>query len=374
MKRGSMLLAAVLVALLMAWLAARTSLYTVSERETAVILEFGRPVASRTEPGLYVKMPFIQEVHTLPKTLRFWSGTGDDTLEDLPTADGKKIDVDVWAVWRITDPVQFVEVLRTVENGESRVKQFVRSVARDTITGYSLAEVVRSTDRKLTYTLLDDADFDAADAGAPDMLAEVQEELSRGATEKIEMGRKKIVDEIKAAVQERLADKESHGRPAVAGETGRGIELVDLGLSRIDFVPEVREAAFNRQIALMESIAARYTNEGERRRQEILNRTQAEVRRIEGEGQQEANVLRGKVDAEITDAYAAAMDEAGEYFFFYRTLEAYSTALSGRTRLILTTDSELFRLLKGADALPEVSEAAAVREAELETAGRAEGE
>lgn len=372
MTRGRWLLGIALVALLLGWLAARTSLYTVSERETAVILQFGRPVASRTEPGLYAKLPFIQEVHTLPKTLRFWSGTGADTLEDLPTADGKKIDVDVWAVWRITDPVQFVEVLRTVENGESRVKQFVRSVARDTITSYSLAEVVRSTDRELTYTLLDDADFDAADEGAPDMLAEVQAELSRGAAEKIDVGRKKIVDEIKAAVQERLADRGSHGRPAVAGETGRGIELVDLGISRIDFVPEVREAAFNRQIALMESIAARYTNEGERRRQEILNRTQAEVRRIEGEGQQAANVLRGKVDAEITDAYAAAMEEAGEYYFFYRTLETYTAALSGRTRLILTTDSELFRLLKSADALPGASGVEAVREAGLESAGQEE--
>ena len=348
MTRGRWLLGIAIAALLLGWLAARTSLYTVSERETAVILQFGRPVASRTEPGLYAKVPFIQEVHTLPKTLRFWSGTGADTLEDLPTADGKKIDVDVWAVWRITDPVQFVEVLRTVENGESRVKQFVRSVARDTMTGYSLAEVVRSTDRKLTYTLLDDAAFESDDAGAPDMLAEVQQELSQGAAEKIEVGRKKIVDEIKDAVQERLADK----------ETGRGIELVDLGISRIDFVPEVREAAFNRQIALMESIAARYTNEGERRGQEILNRTQAEVRRIEGEGQQEANVIRGKVDAEITEAYATAMEEAGEYYFFYRTLETYKVALSGRTRLILTTDSELFRLLKSADALPEVGEAA----------------
>ena len=121
---------------------------------------------------------------------------------------------------------------------------------------------------------------------------------------------------------------------------------MDLGISRIDFVPSVREAAFNRQIALMESIAARYTNEGERTRQEILNRTEAEVKRIEGEGMQDASITRGRVDAEITEAYARAIEQTGDFYFFYRTLEAYTTALQGKTRLIMTTDSAMFRMLK----------------------------
>ena len=150
------LIIAVLVglALVLAVPLASRVLYTVNERELAVLLQFGQPVASRTEPGLYFKLPMVQEVMRLPKTLQVWHGTGQrEKLVDVPTADGKKIEVTVWAVWRITDPAQFVRTLREVTNAESRVKEFVRSTARDTITTTNLAEIVRSTDRKMTYTL-----------------------------------------------------------------------------------------------------------------------------------------------------------------------------------------------------------------------------
>ena len=78
-------------------------LYIVNERELAVILQFGEPVASRVEPGLYVKTPLVQEVLRLPKTLQIWHGTqAQEKLVDVPTADGKKIEATVWAAWRIT--------------------------------------------------------------------------------------------------------------------------------------------------------------------------------------------------------------------------------------------------------------------------------
>src|SRR5262249_7832935 len=129
-------------------------LYTVNGRERPALLQFGQPVASQTQPGLYFKLPVIQEVMRLPKTYQVWHGTSqDEKLVDVPTADGKKVEVTVWAVWKITDPVQFVRTLRTVPNAESRVKEFVRSTARDTITTLNLAEIVRSTNRKMTYTL-----------------------------------------------------------------------------------------------------------------------------------------------------------------------------------------------------------------------------
>src|SRR6516165_7901428 len=142
------------LALVLAVPLAESVLYTVTERELAVLLQFGEPVAERTKPGLYFKLPMIQEVMRLPKTLQVWHGTSqDEKLVDVPTADGKKVEVTVWAVWRITDPAQFVQTLRTVNNAESRVKEFVRSTARDTITTHKLAESVRSTNRKMTYTL-----------------------------------------------------------------------------------------------------------------------------------------------------------------------------------------------------------------------------
>jgi membrane protease subunit HflC len=339
------------LALVLAVPLAESVFYTVSERELAVLLQFGQPVATRTQPGLYFKLPMIQEVMRLPKTLQVWHGTAqDEKLVDVPTADGKKVEVTVWAVWKITDPALFVRTLRTVPNAESRVKEFVRSTARDTITTNKLAEIVRSTNRKMTYTLGLPPEM-VARAGEPGKKAADGEPdqaildfiVPPEAKESVLLGRLKITDQIKQNAQHALA-QDGQGQA-----TGRGIELVDVGLSRIEFVPQVREAAFDRAISLMEAIAVKTTSEGEQRKKEIINKTQAEVQKIEGQGKQEANILKGRVDAEIIDAYAKAIREAGEFYNFTRTLEIYKESLKGETRLILTTDSDLLRMMKTLD-------------------------
>lgn len=334
--------------------------YTVGEQELAVLLQFGRPVASRTQPGLYFKMPFVQEVLRLPKTLQVWHGVREaDRLVDVPTRDGKKVEVTVWAVWRITDPVLFVQTLRTVANAESRVKEFVRSTARDTITTHDLSEIVRSTNRSMTYTLGLPPEMLAGAGGAaatdgqkPPALEDLDFIVPPEARETVELGRQKIMDQIKESTQLALA---ADGQTGASAGQGRGIELVDVGLSRIEFVPQVREAAFNRAIALMESIAVKAISEGEQRKQEIINRAQAEVQKIEGEGKQEANVTRGKVEAEIIDAYAQAIREAGDFYRFSRNLEVIREALKDDTRLILTTDGSLLKLLKSFEPGPAAS-------------------
>jgi len=351
-------LAAVLgLALVLGVPAARSVCYVVNERELAVLLQFGEPVASRTKPGLYFKLPFIQEVLRLPKTLQVWHGDRQGKLVDVPTADGKKIEVTLWAVWRITDPALFVRTLRTLDNGESRVQAFVRSTARDTITTHNLAEIIRSTDRKMTYTLGLPPEAVAAAAREPgvpapagtpgrpaeDVGVDVPDFLlPPEARESVALGRLKIMDQIQETARKALA---ADGRDDDESQ-GRGIELVDVGISRIEFVPQVREAAFDRAISLMEAIAAKAIAEGEQRKKEIINRTEAEVQKIEGEGKQEANVIRGKVDAEVIDDYARAIRESGDFYNFSRTLEVYKQAFKSDTRLILTTDGELLRMIK----------------------------
>jgi membrane protease subunit HflC len=126
----------------------------------------------------------------------------------------------------------------------------------------------------------------------------------------------------------------------------------------------VREAAFDRLIAFMEAIASYHLNEGERRKQEILNRTEAEVQRILGEGREQSNRLRGEADAEIIDKYAKAIKETGEFYNFVRTLEAYREALAGQTRLILTTESQILRLLQELPPAEVTSDAAGEAEQE----------
>jgi membrane protease subunit HflC len=358
-------LVAIPVLVLVLILLARAALFTVDERELAVVLQFGQPMASYTEPGLKFKVPFVQEIRRLPKGLQFWSGTGAEALEDLPTADGKRIEVSAWAIWKITDPQQFVQVLRTVDNAQLRVATFVRGETRNVITSNDLAEVVRSSDRDLKYPLLTEL-LKLLQEARPEPAGPKKEQpgsapgegqppagegehglkewvLSQTATtQPLRVGRQKIVDQVKRKVQQALA--ENMGSEAGA----RGIELVDMGISRIDFVDRVREAAFDRQIARWESIAGFYRSQGEKQKRQILNRTAARVEEILGEGKQEATELRGDVEARIIDAYAKAINETGEFYNFIRTLEAYDKALGANTRLILTTDSELLKLLKQA--------------------------
>jgi len=330
--------AVVLVGLLL--VAVYSSIFTVNQRELAVVLEFGKLVKSIDEPGLYFKIPLIQEVRRLPRTRQFWASGSRDVLEALPTKDGKKVEVSVWAIWRITDPENFVKSMRTVENAEQQVLQRVRAGVRDVITTYELSEVVRSTDRELTYSFglsdIPEAITDPADS--PDDLATVVEQVE------IRVGREKILEEIRQRIVAQLSVGD--GQQA-EGSIDRGIELVDVGVSNIGFAPSVRLAAFARLEAFMDAIAARYENEGQQKKQEIINQTNAEVEEILGEGEEQSKRLRGEVEAEIIERYATAIRATGDFYNFQRTLEVYEAALDSNTRLILTTDSDLFRMLKG---------------------------
>jgi len=338
--------------LLLAIPIARSVLYIVNERELAVVLQFGEPVAERVEPGLYFKMPLIQEVRRLPKTYQFWEGTGpEEKLVDVTTSDSKKIESTMWAVWRITDPGTFVRTLRTVENAETRVKEFVRSTARDILTKNDLAEIVRSTNRELSLTLgLPETAITGEDQQA--MEETIEQAMAPEARQEITLGRKELMERIRKDAQAALgALRQDAEKATESSESARGIALVDVGLARVDFVPEVRNAAFDRLIALMEAIAVKNRSEGEQRKQEIINRAQAEAEAIRGEGSEQANILRGEVEAEIIRNYAQAISDSQGFYEFNRTLELYKNTLNdSRTRLVLGTGNPLLRLLVDSEA------------------------
>ena len=327
----------VVVGLLTAFVLVPSVLYVVDTRQQAVVLQFGKPVAERTSAGLYFKLPVVQKVEKLPSTKQFWGDNSFFALSDLPTKDDKKIEVIPWAIWRINQPTSFVQRLRTIENAEERVAQFTRGAIRDVITQYDLAELVRSTDRAL-YTSAGQVGGETSTD--PKEISEQTTEARR-VRMNIKHGRSVILEKIEAQCRASLAASDN------------GIELIDMGISQIEFVESVRRKTFDRWIAERQAVSAKNTNEGQRMKQEIVNQATAEVERIVGEGQQRANELRGEVDAEIIRRYAEAMNEVGEFYTFVRTLEAYEKALKSDTRLILTTDSELMRLLKELPAKPQ---------------------
>ena len=316
--------------------------YVVDRRELVVVKKFGRVVAQHTEPGFNLKIPIIHEVVRLPRREQFWGGTQNEEIPNLPTSDAFKVEVIPWAIWKITDPKSFVSVLVDTDQAELRVKQIVRGAVRDTITQFSLADLVRSTSRELSFSFRAEAsplegemlvEKGSSDQGDPTLDAPTS----------VTLGRKGIIDQIRTkAIRDLASETDESGG-------SRGIELVDVGIAKIDFVPTVREAAFNRLIALMNASASYHTNEGERLKQEIINRTSAEVQRIQGEGKQQNSQIKGGADADVIRMYAEAMEQVGEFYSFIRTLEAYKKSLTKNSRFILSTNNEFFRLLKSVD-------------------------
>ncbi len=311
--------------------------YIVDQREMAVVLQFGKPVRAATKPGLYFKIPFIESVRTLPATLQFWGDTDGELLPDLPTKDDKKIQLIPWAVWKVNDPIVFVTRLRTLENAEQRVAQFTRGAMRDVITQYELEDLVRSTNRELKTAQLDLSSVDAALDALPEGV-EIPHEKKKVSTHVV--GREAILDKINNEARNRLVDSTQ------AESQARGIELIDVGISSIDFVSSVRMKTFERWKAERDAISTRNVTEGERLKKEILNMTNAEVERIQGDGQRLASEIRGKADAEIIKRYADAISVTGDFFTFVRTLEAYEKSFSDKTQIVLTTDNAFLHQLQ----------------------------
>ncbi|HSL85098.1 MAG TPA: protease modulator HflC, partial [Thermoanaerobaculia bacterium] len=151
----------------------------------------------------------------------------------------------------------------------------------------------------------------------------------------IERGRRQIHQEILQRAAERMADL--------------GIELLDIRLKRINYVEEVRTKVYERMIAERQRIATQYRSEGEGEAAQIRGERDRDLQSIQSEAYREAQEIRGRADAESTRIYATAYDrsaEARRFYTFQKTLETYERTIDKDTVLVLSTDSELYRLLK----------------------------
>ncbi|MBI5678531.1 MAG: protease modulator HflC [Planctomycetes bacterium] len=289
----------------------KASLYVVDVRLQAVITQFGKPTRTVTEPGLYVKSPFIQEVRYFDKRLLEWSGEPSDIL----TRDKENIGVGTWARWKIIDPLKFYTSLGTESRGQGVLDEVIESAVKNVVSAYTLKEVLRNTNRKLEYTTkeLEDAE-------------DIKKVL-------ITMGRDKIVEEIR-----KMAARALEGR--------YGIELVDVRIKYINYVEAVIPKIYDRMRSERIRIANKYESEGRREEAEILGSMKRELERIESEGYRTAEETMGQANAEAVKIYAEAYEKAPEFYSFTKTLETYESTFNKQTHLILTTDGDYFRYLK----------------------------
>ena len=293
--------------------------YTVHEGEQVVITEFGRPIGQPiVTAGLKVKTPFIQDVHRFEKRVLEWDGSPNQ----IPTKDKKFIWLDTTARWRIKDALKFYQALGTEEFAQSRLDDIIDSAARDLVTAQLLVEVVRDSNRILSLDLeeLEDSEGQAGEA-----------------LEEIQSGRKRITRMMLEKVQETVPQF--------------GIELVDIQIKRINYVDEVRKKVFDRMVSERQRISEKYKSEGEGEAADIMGQKQKELERIQSEAYKEAEQLKGTADAQAIQIYAEAHGQDPEFFAFIQTLETYRQTANDRTKLILTTDSDLYRYLKSGEVL-----------------------
>ncbi|MBM3961953.1 MAG: protease modulator HflC [Planctomycetes bacterium] len=286
--------------------------YSVRETDTVILTQFGAPVgAPISEPGLHWKTPFVQEVNRIEKRVLEFDGPA----ARMPTKDKTYIEVDTFARWRIADPAKWFVTLRNERSAQSRIEDIIGSETRAAVASHELIEVVRS---------------DRNRAAAIDPTAQGAASLRPA-----RRGRKELEKDILAAAAPKLA--------------ALGMELLDVRFKRVNYTPEVLDPIHQRMKSERTQIAQRFRSEGEGEAARILGRKERRLREVESEAYKKVQEVRGAADAEATRIYAEAYDknaEAREFYAFLKTLDTYRSVLGARTNLVLSTDSDLFRLLR----------------------------
>ncbi|WP_323781071.1 protease modulator HflC [Leisingera sp.] len=295
------------------------SLYTVGEVEQAIITQFGKPVGEPViTAGLKLKLPIVQEVNRIDRRVLEWDGNPSD----MPTKDKLYISVDLFARWKITDPLQYFLRLRDERSAQSRLDDILGSETRNAVAKHELIEIIRTTKGRIPLrdTLLTDEER-AQDIGS---LVPIQK------------GRALVEQEIFAAASEKVHVF--------------GIELLDIRFKRINYNESVRPKIYDRMISERRQIAERFLSEGNGEAARIRGNRVRDLNKIQSEAYRAVEEIRGVADASAAAIYANAYNtdaQAAEFYAFTRTMQAYKDMISGGTTLVLTTDSDLFRFLSG---------------------------
>jgi membrane protease subunit HflC len=239
----------------------------------------------------------------------------------MPTKDKLYISVDLFARWRITDPLQYFLRLRDERSAQSRLDDILGSETRNAVAKHELIEIIRTTRDRVP---LRDA-----------LLTEAERELDMGLLVPIQKGRKLVEQEIFAAASEKVRVF--------------GIELLDIRFKRINYNESVRPKIYDRMISERRQIAERFLSEGNGEAARIRGNRVRDLNKIQSEAYREVEEIRGVADAKATEIYARAYNQSPEAVAFYeftRTMQSYKSIIGESTTLVLSTDSDLFKFLK----------------------------
>ena len=298
-----------------------TSAYVVDETEQVVVTQFNKVVGDPvTEPGLKFRIPFIQRPNYFLKNIQEWDGEPGQ----IPTLDKTYIWVDSFARWRIIDPIAFFETVTDRMLALSRLDDIINPAIRNAVTSNHLIETVRNSNREMT-SLEEDVDVGEVEVEMGDEIIDPSEYT-------IQTGREKLSREILKAAQPKLEKF--------------GIELIDVKIKRVNYVQKVRDSVYGRMVAERNQVAEKIRSEGRGEAFRIEGDKEKDLKLIQSEAYRTAQEIKGKADAEATAIYANAFNKDPEYYSFTKALEVYQTSLDKKSKVVLSTDSELLRYLK----------------------------
>ncbi len=293
--------------------------YTVNMREQVVITQFGEPKGDPvTEAGLKFKMPFIQKVNSFDKRILEWDGL----VEQMPTKEKTLIMVDTYARWQISDPLKYFQVLRDERSAQSRLDDILGSETRNTIAKHELIEVIRTTQGRVPEQ--------------SEVVVEADTTGVVGVLPPISRGRSALESDIYETSKVKLEEY--------------GIKLLDVRFKRVNYNQTVERQIYQRMISERKQIADRFRSEGAGEAAKILGKMEKELNTIESEAYKQVQTIMGDADAKATEIYATAYNqspEAAEFYEFSKTMELYPEMIGGKSTVVLSTDSDLFKYLKG---------------------------
>ena len=304
--------------------------------EYKVIKTMGKISRVTTEPGFSLRIPLIQSETTIPRSRQLY----DIAPTEIYTSDKKKMEVDAYIIWRVTDPVKFTQTLNSsTTSAESKISAMVYGALKATVSSTSQEELIASRDAALDKNLDEDglSDLEIQDITSEDLQEEAAEtedgmKVIDQNTRVISLSTK-ILDQLS-----RDYDPEQYG-----------IEIQMVKIKKLDLPNENKDAVYNRMITERRNIAAAYRAQGESEAQKIRNTTDRETAVMLSEAQANADRLEAEGEAEymkiLSDAYNDP--DKAEYYLFVRQLDAAKKSLeNGNTTLFLDSDSPLASLFE----------------------------
>lgn len=288
-KYWKMIMALTLV--FIAFLILATNLYVVKENEYRVVRQFGEVVAIKEDPGLHMKVPFIQSVTTIPKYQMIY----DVSEAEINTRDKKRIIIDNYAVWQVTNPRDLITNAVTIVNAESRMEEFIYSVIRTELGQLNYDEIIND------------------------------ENSSRGS----------LNDNVTAKVNE-LLEKDRYG-----------IRVLDVRMKRTDLPEENEQSVYTRMISERDSTAQDYLSQGDAKKREIEAQADREAQEVIATARKEAALIQADGESEAARIYNESFSKDPEFYQLYRSLQSYTKTIGDDTVIILPSDSPYASVLSG---------------------------